>query len=610
MCGIVGAAAERNVVGILLEGLQRLEYRGYDSAGLTVLNAEQDLKRYRAVGKVQALKETCRAESPKGSIGIAHTRWATHGKPTQTNAHPHVSSDTVSLVHNGIIENHEALRQELTAQGYRFESETDTEVMAHLIHHLVAGCGDFRQGVTEALTRLEGAYAIAVQHRDFPDRLIGARQGSPLVVGLGIGENFIASDPQALRPVTDRFIYLEEGELVELTQSEVSIFGGREGSVASRAVTLDSRVDAADKGTFRHFMLKEKYEQPNAIRNTLQGRIGKNSILSQAFGVEAGLLFEQTQAVQIVACGTSYYSALVAKYWVEALTGLICQVEIASEWRYRTVAVAPNTLFLTISQSGETADTLAALRQSKSLGYLGSLCICNVPNSSLVRESDLCLMTEAGTEIGVASTKAFTTQLADLLMFAMALGKYHDLTPEIESELVQALHDLPTRLEETLEVDQQVKAWAEQFIAKDHALFLGRGLHYPIAMEGALKLKEISYIHAEGYPAGELKHGPLALVDEQMPVVCVAPTDELLEKVKSNLQEVAARGGSLYVFTDHQADFSDLSETQVIILPTVHPMLAPIAFVLPLQLLSCHVAVLRGTDVDQPRNLAKSVTVE
>ena len=610
MSGIVGAAAERNVVGILLEGLQRLEYRGYDSAGLTVLNAEQDLKRYRAVGKVQALKDTCRAESPKGSIGIAHTRWATHGKPTQTNAHPHVSSDTVSLVHNGIIENHEALRQELTAQGYRFESETDTEVMAHLIHHLVAGCGDFRQGVTEALTRLEGAYAIAVQHRDFPDRLIGARQGSPLVVGLGIGENFIASDPQALRPVTDRFIYLEEGELVELTQSEVSIFGGREDSVASRAVTLDSRDDAADKGTFRHFMLKEIYEQPNAIRNTLQGRIGKNSILSQAFGVEAGLLFEQTQAVQIVACGTSYYSALVAKYWVEALTGLICQVEIASEWRYRTVAVAPNTLFLTISQSGETADTLAALRQSKSLGYLGSLCICNVPNSSLVRESDLCLMTEAGTEIGVASTKAFTTQLADLLMFAMALGKYHGLTPEIESELVQALHDLPTRLEETLEVDRQVKAWAEQFITKDHALFLGRGLHYPIAMEGALKLKEISYIHAEGYPAGELKHGPLALVDEQMPVVCVAPTDELLEKVKSNLQEVAARGGSLYVFTDHQADFSDLNETQVIILPTVHPMLAPIAFVLPLQLLSYHVAVLRGTDVDQPRNLAKSVTVE
>ncbi|MDB2509954.1 glutamine--fructose-6-phosphate transaminase (isomerizing) [Pseudomonadales bacterium] len=610
MCGIVGAAAERNVVGILLEGLQRLEYRGYDSAGLTVLNAEQDLKRYRAVGKVQALKDTCRAESPNGSIGIAHTRWATHGKPTQTNAHPHVSSDTVSLVHNGIIENHEALRQELTAQGYRFESETDTEVMAHLIHRLVAGCGDFRQGVTEALTRLEGAYAIAVQHRDFPDRLIGARQGSPLVVGLGIGENFIASDPQALRPVTDRFIYLEEGELVELTQSEVSIFGGREDSVASRAVTLDSRDDAADKGTFRHFMLKEIYEQPNAIRNTLQGRIGKNSILSQAFGVEAGLLFEQTQAVQIVACGTSYYSALVAKYWVEALTGLICQVEIASEWRYRTVAVAPNTLFLTISQSGETADTLAALRQSKSIGYLGSLCICNVPNSSLVRESDLCLMTEAGTEIGVASTKAFTTQLADLLMFAMALGKYHGLTPETESELVQALHDLPTRLEETLEVDQQVKAWAEQFIAKDHALFLGRGLHYPIAMEGALKLKEISYIHAEGYPAGELKHGPLALVDEQMPVVCVAPTDELLEKVKSNLQEVAARGGSLYVFTDHQADFSDLSETQVIILPTVHPMLAPIAFVLPLQLLSYHVAVLRGTDVDQPRNLAKSVTVE
>jgi glucosamine--fructose-6-phosphate aminotransferase (isomerizing) len=610
MCGIVGAAAERNVVGILLEGLQRLEYRGYDSAGLTVMNADQHIKRYRAVGKVQALKDTCHAAAPVGTIGIAHTRWATHGKPTQNNAHPHLSCEAVSLVHNGIIENHEALRQELTEQGYHFESETDTEVMAHLIHHLVAACGDFRQGVSEALTRLEGAYAIAVQHRDFPDRLIGARQGSPLVVGLGIGENFIASDPQALRPVTDRFIYLEEGELVELTRSEVSIFGGRETSVASRAVTLDSSDDAADKGTFRHFMLKEIYEQPKAIRNTLQGRIGKTTILSQAFGVEAGLLFEQAESVQIVACGTSYYSGLVARYWVEALTGLTCQVEIASEWRYRTVAVAPNTLFMTLSQSGETADTLAALRQSKSLGYLGSLCICNVPNSSLVRESDLSLMTEAGTEIGVASTKAFTTQLADLLMFAMALGKYHGLTPELESELVQALHDLPMRLEETLEINEQVKAWAEQFTNKDHALFLGRGLHYPIAMEGALKLKEISYIHAEGYPAGELKHGPLALVDEQMPVVCVAPTDELLEKVKSNLQEVAARGGALYVFTDHQADFSDFSDTQVIILPPLHPMVAPIAFVLPLQLLAYHVAVLRGTDVDQPRNLAKSVTVE
>ena len=608
MCGIVAAVSEKDIVPFLIDGLLKLEYRGYDSAGLAVIN--EKLERVRNSGRVSELSEKVQSLNMKSHLGIAHTRWATHGAPLERNAHPHISKDGLALVHNGIIENHEALRQELTAQGYRFESETDTEVMAHLIHHLVAACGDFRQGVTEALTRLEGAYAIAVQHRDFPDRLIGARQGSPLVVGLGIGENFIASDPQALRPVTDRFIYLEEGELVELTQSEVSIFGGREGSVASRAVTLDSRDDAADKGTFRHFMLKEIYEQPNAIRNTLQGRIGKNSILSQAFGVEAGLLFERTQAVQIVACGTSYYSALVAKYWVEALTGLICQVEIASEWRYRTVAVAPNTLFLTISQSGETADTLAALRQSKSLGYLGSLCICNVPNSSLVRESDLCLMTEAGTEIGVASTKAFTTQLADLLMFAMALGKYHGLKPEMESELVLALHDLPTRLEETLEVDQQVKAWAEQFIAKDHALFLGRGLHYPIAMEGALKLKEISYIHAEGYPAGELKHGPLALVDEQMPVVCVAPTDELLEKVKSNLQEVAARGGSLYVFTDHQADFSDLSETQVIILPTVHPMLAPIAFVLPLQLLSYHVAVLRGTDVDQPRNLAKSVTVE
>ena len=610
MCGIVGAAAERNVVGILLEGLQRLEYRGYDSAGLSFLNGETKLDRYREVGKVESLRNKCAGAKPSGFIGIAHTRWATHGKPTEQNAHPHLSGDRVALVHNGIIENHEILREELQGLGYVFTSETDTEVMAHLIDHLVAHHQNFREGVDAALSRLEGAYAIAVQHVDYPDQLIGARQGSPLVVGLGIGENFIASDPQALRPVTDRFIYLEEGELVQVSRDEVLIFGGKDDAIASRTVTLDARDDAADKGNYRHYMIKEIHEQPKAIRNTLQGRLGTQSVLEQAFGVEAGKLFQQAEGVQIVACGTSYYSALVAGYWIEGLAGLPCRVEIASEWRYRTVAVSSNTLFLTISQSGETADTLAALRQSKSLGYLGSLCICNVPNSSLVRESDLSLMTEAGTEIGVASTKAFTTQLADLLMFALALGKYHGLDAKEEARIVEALHDLPAQLEQTLNVEPQVKAMAEQLIDKDHALFLGRGVHYPIALEGALKLKEISYIHAEGYPAGELKHGPLALVDEDMPVICVAPTDELLEKVKSNLQEVAARGGRLYVFTDHRAEFGDLKDTQVVVLPALDPIIAPIAFVLPLQLLSYHVAVMRGTDVDQPRNLAKSVTVE
>ena len=610
MCGIVAAAAERNVIGILLEGLQRLEYRGYDSAGLTVLSEDQQVIRFREVGKVQSLRDKCKQALPSGHIGIAHTRWATHGKPTEQNAHPHVSKDTVAIVHNGIIENHDALREELEAAGYEFTSETDTEVMAHLVDQQVKLTSDFRAGVTAALTRLEGAYAIAVQHRDYPNDLIGARQGSPLVVGLGIGENFIASDPQALRPVTDRFIYLEEGELVQLSRNEISIFGGSSDAIASRTVTLDGQDDAADKGNFRHYMIKEIYEQPRAIRNTLQGRLGRHAVLEQAFGVEASALFERAEGVQIVACGTSYYSAQVAGYWIEALAGLPCRVEIASEWRYRTVAVTANTLFLTISQSGETADTLAALRQSKSLGYLGSLCICNVPNSSLVRESDLALMTEAGIEIGVASTKAFTTQLADLLMFALAIGKHHGLAANDEARIVTALHELPDRLEETLAVEPQVKAMAEQLIDKDHALFLGRGLHYPIAMEGALKLKEISYIHAEGYPAGELKHGPLALVDEDMPVICVAPTDELLEKVKSNLQEVSARGGALYVFTDHRAEFGDMKDTQVVVLPALDPIVAPIAFVLPLQLLSYHVAVLRGTDVDQPRNLAKSVTVE
>ena len=609
MCGIVGAASSRNVRGILLEGLKRLEYRGYDSAGLCLREGDA-LVRIREVGKVAELKASCDRKAPQGLIGIAHTRWATHGKPTAANAHPHTSNDRVAVVHNGIIENHAALREELQSAGYVFTSETDTEVMAHLIHREVAALQDFRAGVSKAVSMLEGAYAIAVQHLDFPEQLIGARQGSPLVVGVGIDENFIASDPQALRPVTDRFIYIEEGELVEITREEISIFGASDASIASRTVKLDSRDDASDKGEFRHFMLKEIFEQPKAVRSTLEGRLGEHTVLVESFGLGAEALLKGARNIQIVACGTSYYSGLVGRYWIEEFSGLPCQVEIASEIRYRSPAVPEDTVFVTISQSGETADTLAALRQSKTQGYLGSLCICNVANSSLVRESDAAIMTNAGVEIGVASTKAFTTQLVDLLLLAVALGRSRGLSQETETSIVHALHQLPDYIAEVLNADTMIQKVAEAFIEKDHSLFLGRGVHYPVALEGALKLKEISYIHAEGYPAGELKHGPLALVDEEMPVVCIAPTDELLDKVKSNLQEVAARGGKLYVFTDHQAELSGTEGLTTVILPSVPSILSPMVQVVPLQLLAYHVAVMRGTDVDQPRNLAKSVTVE
>jgi glucosamine--fructose-6-phosphate aminotransferase (isomerizing) len=609
MCGIVGAASSRNVRGILLEGLKRLEYRGYDSAGLCLREGDA-LVRIREVGKVAELKASCDRKAPQGLIGIAHTRWATHGKPTAANAHPHTSNDRVAVVHNGIIENHAALREELQSAGYVFTSETDTEVMAHLIHREVAALQDFRAGVSKAVSMLEGAYAIAVQHLDFPEQLIGARQGSPLVVGVGIDENFIASDPQALRPVTDRFIYLEEGELVEITREEISIFGASDASIASRTVKLDSRDDASDKGEFRHFMLKEIFEQPKAVRSTLEGRLGEHTVLVESFGLGAEALLKGARNIQIVACGTSYYSGLVGRYWIEEFSGLPCQVEIASEIRYRSPAVPEDTVFVTISQSGETADTLAALRQSKTQGYLGSLCICNVANSSLVRESDAAIMTNAGVEIGVASTKAFTTQLVDLLLLAVALGRSRGLSQETETSIVHALHQLPDYIAEVLNADTMIQKVAEAFIEKDHSLFLGRGVHYPVALEGALKLKEISYIHAEGYPAGELKHGPLALVDEEMTVVCIAPTDELLDKVKSNLQEVAARGGKLYVFTDHQAELSGTEGLTTVILPSVPSILSPMVQVVPLQLLAYHVAVMRGTDVDQPRNLAKSVTVE
>ncbi len=609
MCGIVGAATHRAVGGILIEGLQRLEYRGYDSAGLALFDTENEIRRLRRVGKVAELKQARQQAQLNGNVGIAHTRWATHGKPTESNAHPHASGDQVAVVHNGIIENHEILKRELIQLGYDFESDTDTEVIAHMIHHEVSRCGDFRAGVTQALEKLDGAYAIAAIHRDFPDNIIAARVGSPLVIGLGIGENFVASDPQALRPVTDRFIFLEEGEVVEVSAEEVSIFGLNRESVDSRAVRLDRGADAVDKGEYRHFMLKEIHEQPEVIRATLEGRVTDSQVLVNAFGVDAGDIFCNTRAIQIVACGSSYYTGLVAQYWFGQLAGIPCSVEIASEFRYRRVANIEGTLLITISQSGETADTLAALRDAVDKDYLASLCLCNVANSSLVRESDLSLMIKAGPEICVASTKAFTTQLADLLMLVLAIGKQARLSAEEEKDIVQALGTVPDLISRVLGAEDQIAELAELFVEKQHALFLGRGTHYPVAMEGALKLKEISYIHAEGYPAGELKHGPLALVDDSMPVVAVAPSHELFDKVRSNLEEVRARGGQLIVFGDEK-QFAEDKESKLILMPACHPVVSPIIYTVPMQLLSYHVAVLKGTDVDQPRNLAKSVTVE
>lgn len=609
MCGIVGAVAKRQVAGILLEGLQRLEYRGYDSAGMVVLNTAGDVQRLRRVGKVAALK-SANTESPlEGCVGIAHTRWATHGKPTEGNAHPQVSGDLVSVVHNGIIENFEALREQLRADGYDFGSETDTEVIAHLVHREVTGSGDFLEGVRKALGQLHGAYAVAVTHGHYPDRIVAARAGSPLVVGLGIGENFVASDTHALRPVTDRFIYLEEGELVEVSAGEISIFGVDTASVHSRTVRLDDHQDTADKGNYRHFMTKEIYEQPATVAATLSGRITDKHVLSSAFGSGADEIFARTRAVQIVACGSSFYTAMVARYWIEQFARIPCQVEIASEFRYRDVAVPSDTLFVTISQSGETADTLAALRDADDENYLASLCLCNVPNSSLVRESDLCLMIQAGPEICVASTKAFTTQLADLLLLTISLAKHNGLTEVQEQAMVGALRKAPDAIEAVFGLDHDIRRVAERFVDKHHALFLGRGDHYPIALEGALKLKEISYIHAEGYAAGELKHGPLALVDEDMPVVAVAPRTELLAKIRSNLQEVRARGGQLIVFSS-AADFEDEPGTTFVKMPPCPDLISPLVYTIPMQLLAYHVAVMKGTDVDQPRNLAKSVTVE
>lgn len=611
MCGIVGAVAERNVTAILLEGLKRLEYRGYDSAGVALFSNAGVLERRRRVGKVNELEQSLAGEPLGGRLGIAHTRWATHGAPVEHNAHPHFSSGELAVVHNGIIENHEPLRERLKALGYLFTSDTDTEVIVHLLHHKLQDTPDLTAALKATVKELHGAYGLAVISATQPDRLVAARSGSPLVVGLGLGENFLASDQLALRQVTDRFMYLEEGDIAEIRRDSVQIWTVAGLPVEREVVQYREGAEAADKGEFRHFMLKEIHEQPKVVQRTLEGRLGQQQVLVQAFGPQAAELFAKVRNVQIVACGTSYHAGMVARYWLEGLAGIPCQVEVASEFRYRKVVVQPDTLFVSISQSGETADTLAALRNAKDLGFLASLAICNVSISSLVRESDLTLLTQAGPEIGVASTKAFTTQLVALMLLTLSLGQVKGtLAAGVEAELVEELRRLPTRLGEALAMDSTVEKVAELFAEKNHTLFLGRGAQFPVAMEGALKLKEISYIHAEAYPAGELKHGPLALVDSDMPVVTVAPNNELLEKLKSNLQEVRARGGELIVFADEQAGMSNGEGTHVISMPHILDALTPILYTIPLQLLSYYVAVLKGTDVDQPRNLAKSVTVE
>jgi glucosamine--fructose-6-phosphate aminotransferase (isomerizing) len=610
MCGIVGAVAERNITAILLEGLKRLEYRGYDSAGVAVFTNDERLERTRRPGKVSELEQALESEPLIGRLGIAHTRWATHGAPCERNAHPHFSGD-LAVVHNGIIENHEALREQLTALGYVFTSDTDTEVIAHLLEHKLKELRDLTVALKATVKELHGAYGLAVISAQQPDRLVAARSGSPLVIGLGLGENFLASDQLALRQVTDRFVYLEEGDIAEIRRDSVQIWDVDGQSVERESVQYRDGAEAAEKGEFRHYMLKEIHEQPVVVQRTLEGRLSQNQVLVQAFGPEAAELFAKVRNVQIVACGTSYHAGMVARYWLEELAGIPCQVEVASEFRYRKVVVQADTLFVTISQSGETADTLAALRNAKELGYLASLAICNVGISSLVRESDLTLLTQAGREIGVASTKAFTTQLVGLLLLTLSLGQVRGTLAEgVEATLVEELRRLPSRLGEALAMDSTVEKIAELFAEKNHTLFLGRGAQFPVAMEGALKLKEISYIHAEAYPAGELKHGPLALVDNDMPVVTVAPNNELLEKLKSNLQEVRARGGELIVFADEQAGMTNGEGTHVVQMPHIHDILSPILYTIPLQLLSYYVAVLKGTDVDQPRNLAKSVTVE
>jgi glucosamine--fructose-6-phosphate aminotransferase (isomerizing) len=611
MCGIVGAVAGRDIVPILMEGLRRLEYRGYDSAGIAVLNGSRHLTRLRTVGKVRMLDEALEQTPTSGKIGIAHTRWATHGVPSERNAHPHISHDGIAIVHNGIIENHEELRADLERRGYKFSSETDTEVIAHRVHYHLGTLKDLFKAVRATVAELEGAYALVVVSEHDPERLILARQGCPVVIGLGDQENFVASDVAALLPVTRRFIFLEEGDVADVRRTAVRILD-RDGTSVERPVReSELSADAAEKGPYQHYMLKEIHEQPRAIADTLSERVAGGRLLAAAFGPDANDIFRRAHNVHIVACGTSFHAACVARYFIEQIAKVPCSVDIASEYRYRSPLVPPHSLFVTISQSGETADTLAALRLAKQSGYLATLAICNVPESSLVRESDLVMLTRAGPEIGVASTKAFTTQLAALGMLVVALAKHHGADAERERSLVTRLIELPGMVERTLELDAVIKRLAERFADKRHALFLGRGALYPIAMEGALKLKEISYIHAEAYPAGELKHGPLALVDADMPVVTVAPNNDLLEKLKSNLMEVRARGGELFVFADPESGIKPSDGVTVIEMPrSVTYVQSPVVYTIPLQLLAYHVAILRGTDVDQPRNLAKSVTVE
>ncbi|WP_261894293.1 glutamine--fructose-6-phosphate transaminase (isomerizing) [Vibrio cyclitrophicus] len=610
MCGIVGAVAQRDVAEILVEGLRRLEYRGYDSAGVAVVDSESNLTRVRRLGKVQELADAVDEQHVIGGTGIAHTRWATHGEPSEANAHPHMSGD-IAVVHNGIIENHEALRVLLQERGYVFTSQTDTEVIAHLVEWELRTSDSLVEALQKTAKQLDGAYGTVAVDRKDPSRIVVARSGSPIVIGFGVGENFLASDQLALLSVTRRFMYLEEGDVAEVTRRDVTVFDVAGERVERDIVESNVEHDAGDKGQYRHFMQKEIFEQPTALINTMEGRISETSVITNAIGVKAEEILSKVEHVQIIACGTSYNSGMAARYWFESLAGVSCDVEIASEFRYRDFVVRPNSLLVTLSQSGETADTLAALRLAKEKGYMSAMTICNVAGSSLVRESDFAFMTRAGTEIGVASTKAFTTQLAAMLMMVTSIGRLQGrINEEKEAEIVQALHQLPADIEKALAFDKEIEALAPDFADKHHTLFLGRGEFYPIAMEASLKLKEISYIHAEAYAAGELKHGPLALIDADMPVVVIAPSNDLLEKLKSNVEEVRARGGLLYVFADEDAGFESDENMKIIKMPHVSEVTAPIYYTVPMQLLSYHVALIKGTDVDQPRNLAKAVTVE
>jgi len=611
MCGIIGVASTRPSVDKLVTGLLRQEYRGYDSAGLAIFDESEEIKVFKSTGKVAELQNSLESNPIDGNTGIAHTRWATHGLPTEENAHPHHSNKEVYVIHNGIIENHQEIRTTLKALGYEFESQTDTEVIAHLIHAKMSeDSTSLVDSLRSAVKDLKGAYAIGAVSSKEPGLLAAARKGSPLVVGQGRGENFIASDQLALADFAENFVFLEEGDLAEITPNSTKFWNVHDEQVDRPVVVAKSLGETIDKGEYRHFMLKEIKEQPEKIKGLLEGQLTESGVQEEIFGPDAPEIFKQVQSVQVVACGTSFHAGTVAKYWLEGLAGLPCSVEVASEFRYRNKVVGPNTLFVTISQSGETADTLACLSAAKDAGYIARLGVCNVPSSSLARESDLVFLTKAGPEIGVASTKAFTTQLVGLLMLTLVLGRYHGLSSAAENTINNSLRALPDSLDAVMKLEKQIIEMAEDFDQKEHALFLGRGIHYPVAMEGALKLKEISYIHAEAYPAGELKHGPLALVDSEMPVVAVAPNDDLLEKLKSNLEEVRARGGRLYVFGHSEAHNQDSNIERFIELPEMPELIAPLIYSIPLQLLAYHVAILKGTDIDQPRNLAKSVTVE